>query len=69
MCAGPFALRVDCFVLNRVVSNKTGTSDRKAKLQDPQPVHQQLPPHGRAIRVSEMRGRNGLMAQSALVSA
>jgi len=44
MCAGPFALRVDCFVLNRVRSNKTGCSDRKAKLQDPQPVHQQLLP-------------------------
>ncbi len=31
-------------MLNRVLSNKTGNSDRNVQLQDPQPVHLQLPP-------------------------
>ena len=43
--------------------------DRKAGLQDPQPVYQKLLPQGLAIRASEMRGWNGLLAQSNLVFA
>ena len=44
----------DRFVLNRVLSDNKGISDRKVKLRDSRPLHYKPLPQGSAIRASEM---------------